>query len=425
MASPIRVRGQYWVLATVGVCALFGGEFASAQLAFVPRHVTVIGGFYGGADTARSAELRGLGQLYQGQGQFLTGAGNYLQGLGQYQKDYQVAYAMSCETYQKRVAWQREWKQLREADEQVRLTAARQKNEGLKRDRLRDHASQQSVASGDSLNYLWDQLGSRVAAIPFQNLSLSDLELKSVRLQFANGFTLEKLQRAFTPDVRVNWPAALRRSEFDDNRSGIEKSLAKSQYAAAIQQCQSLEKVAREKSAQNGLEAWNTSREFCVALRQTLELINSNNLSQVHALLSYQPQDTGDLIRHMRTYGLRFAPTTDIAGTAYRMLHGTLAAAHQNPSLATLTLPLPGTMSATSLQSVPARSPSARLAWTAFSSVDVLAGRADAQAAAVPAVRAANVDQAATNRHADAGRKWLPAPVLRSTEEDNAPRGNE
>ncbi len=394
MALPNRIRRQFLVLASVGACALFGGlmngELASAQLAYVPRHVTVIGGVYGGADTAQSAALRGqgqymqgLGQLYQGQGHYLTGAGNYLQGLGQYQKDHQIAYAMSFETYSRQVAWRDEWKKIRAAEQQDRIIANKQKNDAARLDRLRDHASHLSVTNGDALNYLWNQLGSRVTAIPFQSLSLTAAELKSVRLQFANGFTLERLQRAFTPDVKVNWPEPLRRFEFDADRSKIAKSLENSQYAAAIQQCQALEVVAgrtlSHRDRDGGPEVWAAVSEFCTALRQTLELIKSNDLTRAHSLLSYQPQNTADLIRHMNVYGLRFAPTSDIGGAAYRMLHASLAAAHQDPSLTQLKVPLPNTTSTSTPMT-------------------------HATAAQPAAVR--------NHHHADAFRKWLPSPVL-------------
>ena len=52
------------------VCACSLGMMQTASAQFVPRHVTVIAGpgsNFGGADTARSEELRGMGQFYQGQ----------------------------------------------------------------------------------------------------------------------------------------------------------------------------------------------------------------------------------------------------------------------------------------------------------------------------------------------------------------------
>jgi len=350
MTTRLTFSRKVWLLAFISAGAMFIGQTASAQLAFVPRHVTVIAGpgsNFGGADTARSAELRGLGQLYQGQAQYMWGAGAYLQGVGQYQKDVQAGYSMSLDNRQKYLTLRAAHLRELEYDKQVRLIAARHKNEENRLARLRDHASAQSVSSGEALNFLWEVLGSRVETIPFQQLALTEQDLSAVRLRCPDGFTIDKLLQTLTAEGQVQWPATLRRDEFSGLRNAIEQSLAKVRelenkgqdarphYQEAIRQTQSLEKLAGPKLAREGMAAWKGAREFCGDLRQTLTMASRGGLARTESVLSYQPKNAADLIQHMRHHNLRFAPTTDETGAAYQVLHTALAAAHQTASSGT------------------------------------------------------------------------------------------
>lgn len=125
-------RLRFAVATFAVVSCLIGEQEASAQLAFVPRQVTVVAGpgaNFGGADTAFSAGMRGLGQFYEGQGQYLTGASHYLQALGQNQRDFQAASAMATQNYYQRISLKREWNQQLERDKQASMAASRARNE--------------------------------------------------------------------------------------------------------------------------------------------------------------------------------------------------------------------------------------------------------------------------------------------------------
>lgn len=336
MTSLIIRQFKVRLAVAASVCLLLGVQTASAQ--FVPRNVTIIaapGTNFGGADTARSAELRSMGQCYEGQGAYLQGLGSYLQGRGQYEKDHQTATSMAIENRSLVRQTQRFERQQREQDEQTRLANARTSNETKTLVRLRDNPAEQNIVSGQTLNFMWERLGTRVELLA-QRAALKDLDLTMVRFQTVRGASPETFSETIDENGQVLWPTVLQIPELADIRRNISYSISQAHqaakvgqsatehYQAALQLVPTLQRSASSRSARNGVAAWKVAKEFCESLRRTLVLASTGERDRVQSLLTYRPKDTADLVRHMRLNNLRFAPSAEGTGTTYQRIHQAL-----------------------------------------------------------------------------------------------------
>jgi hypothetical protein len=265
MKSFITRQFKIRSLLVAGVCSVAFVQNAAAQ--FVPRSVTIFaapGTNFGGADTARSAELRSLGRLYEGQGAYLYGVGSYLQGRGQYEISHQTANSMAIENQSLLNDKRRYEKHEREKAEATRLANARATNEMKLLARMRDNPAESNIASGKTLNFLWERLGTRVELLA-QRGGLKDLDLSQVRLQTARGMSLESLSETIALDGRVQWPVALKNSELSDLRREIDYAMTKAtqadaagkpateHYQAALRLVSALQKKASSRLAREGM----------------------------------------------------------------------------------------------------------------------------------------------------------------------------
>ncbi len=336
MKSLITRQFKVRLAVTASVCSLLAVQTASAQ--FVPRNVTIIaapGTNFGGADTARSAELRSMGQYHEGQGAHLQGMGRLLEGAGQYEKDHQTATSMAIENKSLVRETRRFEKQQREQDEQTRLANARSSNETKTLVRLRDNPAEQNIVSGQTLNFLWERLGTRVELLA-QRGALKDLDLTMVRFQTVRGASPETLSETIDENGKVLWPSVLQIPELADIRRNISYSISKAHqaakvgqsatvhYQAALQLVPSLQRTACSRTARDGIAAWKVAKQFCESLRRTLALASTGECDRVQSLLTYRPKNTADLVRHMRLNNLRFAPSAEGTGTTYQRIHQAL-----------------------------------------------------------------------------------------------------
>ncbi|MDB5389346.1 MAG: hypothetical protein JWM11_4992, partial [Planctomycetaceae bacterium] len=141
----------------------------------------------------------------------------------------QMALKLAIQNRIRMLEFNREWGQKLKADHLAVIAEHADKNLLTDLRHFRDQPTASRIASGAALNYLVKQFGSKLGEIDFSKVKLSTAELASVRLQTADGITIDHLSQTEDASGKILWPEELQFEEFAQHRTSIQESLQKLQ----------------------------------------------------------------------------------------------------------------------------------------------------------------------------------------------------
>ena len=330
---------------------------ASGQ--FVPRNWTLYyyggsgyGGFgYGGAGQAITPQgdvLRGQGQYLQGYGGYLHGAADQLRASGENEYRRPEIERQDLENRLRMISARRTLKSQLESDRSAKQVQQRKDLETKRTLEHRDQPSVERITSGEAINYLMKRLGSGVLNVDQNSLDLNDDELATVRLQTADGLTLDEIQKTMTDAGQIAWPDSLSGGEYSTERTAVDElmqELANGQVAGAAQQQQIKQLLGRlrdlEKKAtvrlgkqRQSMSVLFEARGFLQRLQSMVGSYDRLNPQSAKALLVPEVTTVEELLRHIAVNNLRFAPVDADGVPTYSRIHAAFAEADRQVNVA-------------------------------------------------------------------------------------------
>jgi hypothetical protein len=308
-----------------------GGPLAPASITSVPTTGYVppaYGGYY----------PPGLpyGSYYDPFGGYFRGVADLTQAYGQYYKDVNQARIINQQVEQEKIRTRIQLLELRRYEQSLLPTVEdlREKKRQTELRRALNDPPLPDILSADALNSLLanvQDLKKRGANGP--TVPLDDEMLKQIHVTGGGPGNIA----VFRSGSKVNWPFALRDTPYDEDRKKFQATLDEAfqqlqdndlrpatvrELTAALRR---LEATLERNSGDLDLAQILETRRFLEELRDGVAALRGPNVANYfNKKWSAQGRDVRELVEHMSSQGLRFAPAVRGNEAAYRFLHQAL-----------------------------------------------------------------------------------------------------
>lgn len=269
---------------------------------------------------------------------YFNGIANLTSAYGQYGIDYQQARLLGQDVERSKIATRRAFieQQMWEQSLQPKAEDVRRYQMETELRRALNDPPLTDIISGSSLNTLLQNiinLQNRGGLGP--NIPLDTELLRSINLIGAPGSSVA----LFKDEGKLRFPFVLRDTAFDKQRQDVQDLVSKAVRESQVEELSASTYKSLQTAVAN-LEATVTKEGPNLSLTEAIEasrfldelrdgvnaLRHPDASKQLTKKIAAQGKSVGDLVQHMKTNGLRFAPSQSGEESAYRSMQQSLVA---------------------------------------------------------------------------------------------------